>query len=290
MLCLVVYGRKFDPNSRELVEELRRRGHEVIACRASDLSSSVSPSGSRFWYLRRDVSHAGLCMLRTIGPGTCEQATRRISLFEHMEFSGVAVVNPAYAWRRARDKYATAYWLAKEGIPVPFTFTSEQPYVARDLLPEGKFVYKPILGSRGYGSILLEDREIAFNVFRAMEKAGVPIYAQSFLEGGEHARLFVVGERVVASMARIPPPGGWKSNVAQGGTAVAKEYPELEDWAVKAVGCLGLEYAGVDFVIREDGFYVNEVNASPGWQALKRATGINVASEVVEHALNLARK
>ncbi len=46
-------------------------------------------------------------------------------MIEHMEMAGIRVVNPCYAFRRARDKYATQYMLASAGLPVPLTFTTD---------------------------------------------------------------------------------------------------------------------------------------------------------------------
>jgi ribosomal protein S6--L-glutamate ligase len=61
---------------------------------------------------------------------------------------------------------------------------------------------------------------------------------------------------------------------------VPKEILEL---GVKATKALGLDYAGVDIMETPRGPVILEANGSPGWQALKAATGIDIAEKIVRH-------
>jgi glutathione synthase/RimK-type ligase-like ATP-grasp enzyme len=75
--------------------------------------------------------------------------------------------------------------------------------------------------------------------------------------------------------------------VAQGAQAKPIQLsPKLEKLAVKSAKALNLLYAGVD--ILEDGkkSVVLEVNGSPSWQGLQKATGVNVAEELVEYVID----
>ena len=62
-------------------------GHTVFAGPTGDMSSMISNDGSQFWLGKEDVSDVGLCLLRSFGPGSTEQSTRRISMLEHMEIA-----------------------------------------------------------------------------------------------------------------------------------------------------------------------------------------------------------
>jgi len=62
---------------------------------------------------------------------------------------------------------------------------------------------------------------------------------------------------------------------------------EMLDLGLEATHVLGLDYSGVDVIESPDGPVVLEVNASPGWQALNLAAGINVAEEIVRYAVSL---
>jgi len=96
----------------------------------------------------------------------------------------------------------------------------------------------------------------------------------------------VIGGQVIGAIRRQASSlGEWRTNVAQGGRAVAVPVDDrLADMAVRAAQAVGAELAGVDIVQTLDGTdYVIEVNAVPGWKALAGATGIDVASEILTH-------
>jgi RimK family alpha-L-glutamate ligase len=104
-------------------------------------------------------------------------------------------------------------------------------------------------------------------------------------------RAFVLGDRVLASIYRVARASEWKTNVAQGAQAKPVQLmPKLEKLAVKAVKALGLLYAGVDILEGEKGAVVLEVNASPSWQGLQKATGVDVAEELVRFAVECMKR
>ena len=287
MKVFVLYGRSQSVNSFELVETAERLGHEVVTGSILDVSSLVSSSGSRFWLGGDEVSDVDVCFIRSFGPGSCEQLTRRISMVEHMEVSGIRVINPCYPFRRARDKYATQYTLAKAGLPVAETYTTENMERAhRWSMRLGECVYKPILGSMGKGSLKFEDPDLAYNAWRMLSRLGQPLIVQEYLSNpGRDIRVFVVGGEVVGSAYKYGAAGSWKTNVAQGGRMVDEPLPrEMLDLGLKATESLGLDYAGVDIIESERGPVILEVNGSPGWQALKAATGVDVAERIVRYA------
>ncbi|MGQ9679581.1 MAG: ATP-grasp domain-containing protein [Candidatus Bathyarchaeia archaeon] len=290
MQILILYGNAFNMNAKELADNAENLGHKVFVGRILDLSSFVSKKESRFWLEGEDVTDVDICFVRSFGPGSCEQLTRRISMIEHMELSGIRVVNPCYAFRRARDKYATQYMLSISGLPTVETYTTEDLESAYEWTKNlGEFVYKPILGSMGRGSLKFEDPDLAYNAWKTLSRLSQPILIQKFIKNpGRDIRVFVVGEEAIGVAFKYPAPGMWKTNVAQGGTmksdSVPTEYIEL---AVKATRVLGLDYAGVDLLESDEGPIILEVNGSPGWQALKESTGVDVAKKIIEYATGL---
>ena len=200
--------------------------------------------------------------------------------------SGIRVVNPCYPFRRARDKYATQYVLVAAGLPVATTYTTESMERAyRRSIQMGVSVYKPILGSMGKGALKFDDPDVAYNAWKMLSRLGQPLIVQEFLPNpGRDIRVFVVGDRVIASAYKYGVPGQWKTNVAQGGRMVDEPVPEeILEIGVKAVKAIGLDYAGVDVIESDRGPVVLEVNGAPGWQALKQVTGVDVAEKIVRH-------
>ncbi|MFB0543580.1 MAG: RimK family alpha-L-glutamate ligase [Candidatus Bathyarchaeia archaeon] len=283
---MILSGESVSGNARELAEAARKLGHEAFMGSILNMSSYVDSETSRFWVGTREVTDTDVCFLRSFGPGSCEQLTRRISMIEHMEYAGIRVVNPCYPFRRARDKYATQYALTKAGLPVARTFTTESIYRAYDMTKElGESVYKPILGSRGYGSLKFNDPDLAFDAYKMLARVGQPMIIQEYIPNpGRDIRVFVVGEEAIASAYKYGAEGSWKTNVAQGAKMIAEPLPEeIEELGVKAVKAMDLVYAGVDIIESERGPIILEANGSPGWSALKSATGVDIAGKIVEY-------
>ncbi|MCX6649466.1 MAG: RimK family alpha-L-glutamate ligase [Candidatus Bathyarchaeota archaeon] len=290
MKVLILYGSVPSKNSEELVEAAKAQGHEVVGGQTAEVSSEVSPSGSRFWLRDIEVTDFDVCILRSFGPGSCEQSTRRISLLEHMEVAGIRVVNPCYAFRRARDKYATQYTLEAAGLPIPTTYTTESMADAyRVSEAYGEFIYKPILSSMGKGAMKFSDPDLAYNAYKMLDRYSQPLILQKYVQNpGRDIRVFVIGEEVVGSAYKYRAKGKWKTNVAQGGTMVDEKVPEdILELGLSATQAMGLDYSGVDVIESPDGPVILEVNGSPGWQALNLAAGIKVADEIVRHAVSL---
>lgn len=53
--------------------------------------------------------------------------------------------------------------------------------------------------------------------------------------------------------------------------------------AVRAAQVLGLGVAGVDLIRSDRGPLVLEVNASPGLEGIEEASGVDVASEIIQY-------
>ena len=288
MKILVLHGSKPSKNSSEMVEAAEKLGHTVLAGPTSDVSSRISSEGSRFWLGRDEVTDFDLCFLRSFGPGSTEQVTRRISLMEHMEVAGIRVINSTYPFRRSRDKYSTQYTLQAAGLPIPTTFTTESLARAyehtQEMVP---IIYKPILSSMGRGSMKFDDTDLAYNAYKMLDRLYHPIIIQKYIKNpGRDIRVFIIGEQCIGAVYKYMQEGQWKSNVAQGGKMVEEEMPqEIIELGFKANKAMGLDYSGVDILESEDGPVVLEVNAAPGWQGLKGATGKDVAELVVRYGI-----
>jgi ribosomal protein S6--L-glutamate ligase len=291
MRAMIVYGRGIDANIRQLHHECKRLMDEVILARIADLSAYIGPDGSRFWHGYRQLKPIDICFVRSLGSGTHEQITRRLSLLEHMEKTGALVVNPVNAIRTARDKYATMTALAKAGLPIPETYVTEMAYWAyRKTGHLKQTVYKPLIGSLGFGSMKFSNKDMAFNVYAQLERIGQPLLIQEYIgikeENGpiSDLRAFVIGDRTVAAMERTAKQGQWKTNIAQGAKPKAiKLTNELEKLALKATKTLNLAYAGIDILQTEQKATILETNTTPNWQTIQKTAKTNIARQITEH-------
>jgi ribosomal protein S6--L-glutamate ligase len=210
-----------------------------------------------------------------------------------MEVSGIRVMNTCYAFRRARDKYATQYTLKASGLPIPKTFTTESLAEGYRIAEQyGEFIYKPILSSMGKGSLKFSDPDLAYNAFKQLDRFSQPLLLQKYVPNpGRDVRVFVIGDTVVGSAFKYKAEGKWKTNVAQGGKMTTEVVPnEILELGIKASRAMNLDYAGVDIMESPDGPLILEVNGAPGWQALNQAADIRVADEIIKYGVSLVRE
>ncbi|HWS40009.1 MAG TPA: 30S ribosomal protein S6--L-glutamate ligase, partial [Arenimonas sp.] len=56
--------------------------------------------------------------------------------------------------------------------------------------------------------------------------------------------------------------------------------------AIQATTLLGLDVAGVDIIYGKNGPLLLEVNACPGFEALERVSGLNVAEKMLDFMIS----
>lgn len=227
-------------------------------------------------------------LARIIPNGSLEQIIYRVDALHVLEEGGVPVMNTPRAIERTVDKFWASALLERAGLRTPPTAVCERSEDAMAAFRTmGDVVVKPLFGSMGLGMVRVNDEDVAWRVFRALEATRSVYYLQrAIAHEGRDVRAFVVGDRVLGAIERRAP--GWRTNVSRGGTPTVVALPaEWEAMALCAARAVGAEYAGVDLLPAHDGVYVLEVNGIPGWRGLQTATSIDVAAAIVDHLLDV---
>ncbi|MEN3280471.1 MAG: tetrahydromethanopterin:alpha-L-glutamate ligase [Solirubrobacteraceae bacterium] len=232
-------------------------------------------------------------IVRGIPRGSLEQVIFRVDALHALEARGVTCVNGPRAIERTVDKFLASALLAGAGLPMPRTIACERSEDALEAFEElgGDVIVKPLFGSMGAGMTRVDDADVAYRVFHALELERAVYYLQEALpHDGRDLRALVVGGRVLAAIERIG--SGWRANLARGARARATECSaEQERLCLEAAEVLGVDYAGVDVLRAADGRdYLLELNGIPGWRGLQEATGADVAAALVEHVEALVRE
>ncbi len=234
-----------------------------------------------------ELTEAAGVLVRMMPPGSLEQVVFRMDALHRVAAAGVPVWNPPRAVEAAVDKYLTLALLDQAGLPVPATWTGQTAAQALEAFDRlgGDVIVKPLFGSEGRGLIRLSDRELAWRALHALERQGAVLYLQRVVRHpGHDLRVFVLRGHVLAAMRRFAAAGEWRTNVSLGGRAEAVALDaEASRLALAAALALGAELAGVDLVqdMDQGSWTVLEVNAVPGWRALARVTGIDVAAAIL---------
>ncbi len=234
-----------------------------------------------------DLTSVDGVLVRMMPPGSLEQVVFRMDALHRVASAGVPVLNPPRAVETAVDKYLTLALIEAAGLLVPPTWVGESATAALEAFEHlgGDVVVKPLFGSEGRGLVRLSDKELAWRTFHALERLGAVLYIQRTVRHpGHDLRVFVLRGNVIGAMRRRANPGEWRTNVSLGGHAEPIRLdPETERLALKAARAIGAEMAGVDLVLDLDRqeLVVLEVNAVPGWRALSRVTGVDVAALIL---------
>ena len=218
-----------------------------------------------------------------------------LAVLRQFEMMGVYPLNESVAIGRSRDKLRSLQLLSREGIGLPVTAFAHETKNTEEVIKIAggtPVVIKLLEGTQGIGVVLADTDRSAKSVIEAFRGANVNILVQEFIKeaGNSDLRVFVIGGKVVATMMRSGAEGDFRSNLHRGGTAKSiRITPEERSTAVRAAKILGLNVCGVDLLRANHGPVVMEVNSSPGIEGLEKATGIDVATQIIEFIEKNAR-
>jgi ribosomal protein S6--L-glutamate ligase len=212
-----------------------------------------------------------------------------IAVVSHFEMLNTLSMNPALGIAESRNKLRSLQVLTGAGIHVPPTVLTRKTHSLRPAIEAVKglpVVLKILQGTQGAGVMLVHTPISLGSVLDTMRTLDQDVMMQQFIaEGaGRDYRVFVVGDKIVATMMRTAPQGEFRSNIHRGGQGnQVKLPPNFQKTAIRAAKIFGLQVAGVDLMESEHGPLVIEVNSSPGFEGIEKATGINVASAIMRH-------
>ena len=213
-----------------------------------------------------------------------------VTVVRQFEAMGVPVVNSSMGIIRARDKLRSLQVLSRSRVDMPKTAFIQNVNdldAAIEQVGGVPCVVKLLQGTQGIGVMLAESRSALESMLQAFWSLGHSVLLQEYIKQskGKDVRAFVVGDRVVAAMRREAPVGEFRSNIHRGGIGRSVNLsPDDEATVIEASQAIGLHVAGVDYLESHNGPKIIEVNASPGFQGLERATGVDIADHVVRYA------
>lgn len=271
-------------STSRLVEAAENRGHEVHVIDYVRCYMNITAHNPQVVFQGKVLEGFDAVIPRIGAPYTFYGT----AVVRQFEMAGVFCANESQAIARSRDKLRCLQLLARKGIGIPVTAAADS---TRDIAGVVKIVggapmvIKLVEGTQGIGVVLAETDKAAESVIQAFRGLSANILCQEFIAEakGSDIRCFVIGGKVVASMKRTGPPGEFRSNLHRGGTAErAKLTPEERATAVRSAKAMGLNVCGVDLLRSNHGPVVMEVNSSPGLEGIEGATGLDVASKIIE--------
>jgi ribosomal protein S6--L-glutamate ligase len=273
------------------VEAIKEAGHKPLVLDTLRCSLVVAPGAARLLYRGVEVGDLDAVIPR-IGASITPYG---LAVVSHLELMGVPVVNGTTAISRSRDKLRSLQLLSMSGIAVPRTVMAHKHSQVSRLVEEVgglPVIIKLLRGTQGVGVMIAHTREEAQTIVQTFWDLGQEVMLQEFVSEahGADVRVLVVGNEAVGAMRRQAKKGEFRSNIHRGGRASPVSLPpSVLGMAVKAAQVLGLGLSGVDLLESRKGYRVMEVNSSPGFEALEKATGRDIARQIVDYAGALKR-
>lgn len=277
---------------RRLLQEAKRLGVECDVIDPLECQLVLEGKNRAILYHGRILPHYDAVLPR-IGASITDYG---LAVVKHFESLNTYVVNGSSAIAESRDKLRSLQVLSQTGVRVPATVLSRGSRNLRSALAAVKempVILKILRGTQGVGVMIVHSPASLASVLETLNTLDEDVLIQEFLKksAGRDYRVFVVGGKIVASMLRTAPKGEFRSNIHRGGEGMPVTLPKsYRQTAIRAAEAFGLGIAGVDLMEGANGATILEVNSSPGFEGIEKATKQNIASPIMRFVVSETRK
>ena len=218
------------------------------------------------WFSKDDVESQPLSNLNVIlmrkDPPFNTEYIYTTYILEAAEKLGVTVINKPQSLRDYNEKIFSS--LFHQCIP-PLIVSSHSGKIKEFLNAQGEIILKPLDGMGGSSIFKVGNSDPNLNVIieTLTCKGTQTIMAQKFIPDiikGDKRILMIGGEPIPYCLARIPPKGDIRGNLAMGGKGIVQELDDRDLWIANQVGGFlkekGIILAGLDVI----GSYLTEIN------------------------------
>ncbi len=214
---------------------------------------------------KRDISISDLdVILMRKDPPFNKEYIYSTYILEAAKRKGVLIVNDPQSLRDCNEKiFATEF---KQFTP-PLIVTKNIKLLKAFLAQNEEVVYKPLDGMGGESIFKVNYKDENINVIlETLTKFGTrTIMAQKYItdiRNGDKRILIIDGRVIPLCLARIPPKGEFRGNLAAGGSGIVKQLSERDLLIANSVAeiCVkrGLLFVGLDII----GNFLTEINVT----------------------------
>ena len=270
-------------STQRLMQAGRQKGHHMIVVDHMRCDMIINRNNPELYFEGEKLKgiNAVIPRIGSTATGFGEAVLR------HIEAMNIYSTLRPDALIRSRNKFRAYQILASNGIHIPKSILSNNPWTTDMLLRklgDAPYIIKLMNSTHGMGVIKSDSHQNAITIVDAFNKARQRMVYQKFIKeaAGTDLRVFVVDGEIVASMMREAQDGDFRSNLHRGGISYLVELSEIEkNISIKAAKVLGLGVAGVDILRTKNGPMVLEVNASPGLEGIEGTSGVDIAGKII---------
>ncbi len=270
-------------NSR-IANEAVRAGHEIFPIDYVNCDLKISSDQCDIFYQGESLSVLDAIIPRI----SVETNFYGIAVVRQFEAMGIFTLNSSQGILNARDKLRTMQILAQNQLPFPNSIVSHNALNVESNIQSlggAPVVVKLLEGMQGIGTVLAESEKSAYSVVETLLSLKTNIMLQEFIaeSKGCDIRVFVLGNKIIATMERTAKEGDFRSNLHRGGTSQKIEISlSQEEMSKLAANKIGLNMAGVDLIRSKEKTMILEVNSCPGLEGIEKTSGVNIASDIIK--------
>lgn len=277
------------PSTRRLVEVGRARGHRMRVLNPLRVQMHLDGGSATLYYDRKKLAPADVVLPRIAQ----SISTYGLAVVNQFGLARVPLVNHAQAIAQSRNKMRSLQLLSAHGIGIPATVMARDAAHLKEmvgLVGGVPVLVKLLQGQEKHGVMVCESLQSLEAALEAVLGLGHNLVMQEYVKSsGQDVRVLVVGGEAVAAVRRKPRAGRLAHTLIKGARleAIALS-PGHRATAEKATRLVGLEVAAVDMLDVQGQPKVFEVNSSPALPEMEAATGMDLATLIIERAEALA--
>lgn len=225
-------------------------------------------------------------LLPRLGADTTGHA---LALIRQLELAGVTSVNSSDSVDMVKDKMRICQLMSANHLPTPRTMLLHFPVSIALVEREIGFplVIKVNSGARGQGVHLCETATSFQDLLGLLDPYRQQYLVQQFITSsyGRDLRVFVLDGNIAGCMLRTAK-NGFKANYSLGGeVSLFPLTNDIKQMALESARLTGLEIAGVDLLFGAKGYFICEINSSPGFKGMELATGEDIATKIIRYCM-----
>lgn len=288
MKCAVVYGQK-SAQHHHFIEAGKNHFENVLGVPLEGIRTVSTEEGTKLKYRDTDLGEFDAVYLRLLGADMMNAE----HFAEILQDKGVYTQMDSDSLPVASNKFHMMKILSEADLPVPksaYTLSTDETIRAAEKIGYPA-VIKIISGYGGKGVMKASTKSDIGPITDTLALFEQEICLQEYIENpGEDIRVIVVGNETY-SYKRVGEEE-FRSNISTGGNREKVEpSEEMIEASIKASRLCGLDIAGIDILESEDGgFYIGEVNASPGVEGVEEVLDIDMADKIMHYISDQARK
>jgi ribosomal protein S6--L-glutamate ligase len=274
------------PSTRRLVEAARERGHTVRVMNPAHVSVHLDHKGSHLRYHQKILKVPDVVIPRI----AASIASYGLPVLEQFSVHGAVTMNSAYAIGLSRNPARCLQKLSANGIDIPSTVLARDAQELKAMLPlvgGVPVLVKLLAGTERRAVMLCETEQSLEAALEAVLGLGHDIVMQEYLRtAGRDLRVFCVGGKALAAVSRVPRSGKASRTLQRFARLERCVLSEpVRQAAEAAAKLMELEVGAVDLLeVKSGPPRVFEVNPSPSLPDMEAATGIDLATAIIERA------